>query len=115
MGDRANVRIRYEDGQDIYFYTHWSGTEMPGTVAASLARGRSRWDDESYLARILFCDLVKGDELGLTGFGIAPYIGDNEHPILTVDMKHRRVEIEGRGAWSFEEYATSPSLAEVEK
>lgn len=95
MGDRGNIIIRYSNGKDIYFYTHWRGSEMRGILASALARGTDRWSDESYLARIIFCELVKGQEMDTTGFGIAPYEIDNEHQHLIVDCKRNIVIIDG--------------------
>jgi hypothetical protein len=112
MGDRGNIVIRYEDGSDIYFYSHWGGTELPRTLAEALnsTAGRARWNDEPYLARIIF-DHVTGLEGGETGYGISPYLTDNEHPILLVNVNAQRVERhngDGVGTpektWTFEEF-----------
>lgn len=105
MGDRGNVRFIYDfprvrgnDGTperplnlderaDIFFYTHWGGTELPITVAAALDRGRGRWGDEAYLARIIFSEMIQRDVLAETGYGIAPYRPDEEHPDVVIDAK----------------------------
>lgn len=77
MGDQGNIVVEsQDDGGSIYFYSHWSGYRLPQVVAAALDRGRSRWDDYPYLNRILFCELVKGDEGGETGYGISITMGD---------------------------------------
>lgn len=99
MGDRANVHVA-----GAYLYTHWGGHELPATLQKSLQRGRPRWDDPSYLARIIFCDMVDGDERDLTGFGISAELQDNEHPILEVDSKRGIVEVAGR-KFTFEDYS----------
>lgn len=119
MGDRANVRMIYghseadtEERASIYFYTHWRGTDLPLIVRNALQK-RWRWDDESYLARIIFNTLTDGDEYSETGFGIAPYICDNEHPIVEVDVPNQIVRFTGGSnysskrvdhQWSFENY-----------
>lgn len=72
MGDRRNVLIEYENGLSVVLYTHWGGSELGETLARALVRGRSRWDDTTYLTRIVSCEMVKGSENELTGFGIEP-------------------------------------------
>jgi len=74
MGDRGNIIVK--DGEStVYLYTHWSGSNLPESIQASLKRGKDRWTDGQYLARILFDDMVQGDR-GLTGYGISSVIGD---------------------------------------
>ena len=36
MGDRANIEMVYESGEKIYFYTHWSGSELPEILQNAL-------------------------------------------------------------------------------
>lgn len=96
----------------VYLYTHWAGCDLPLTVRDALAK-RWRWDHEAYLARIIFDEMVgqqQGDE---TGFGIATYAPDNEHPIIHVDCNGQRVTYEPTEyvkddrSWSFEEYVAA--------
>ena len=87
--------------------------ELPGIVQEALRRGESRWDDSSYLARIVFCDMVKGHEAELTGFGIAATIQDNSHLLIVLDTgkQELRFETEGRtvvSRMSFERAASEP-------
>ena len=93
MGDRANVKII--DGVDnpVWLYSHWGGGELPEILHMALNR-RQRWTDPSYLSRIIFCQMVKGQEDGETGFGISSVIGDNEHLILVVDVENQTVFLE---------------------
>lgn len=122
MGDRANCIMQYDGKKSkrVWFYTHWRGNALPGIVMAALAR-ELRWDDESYLARIIFCEMIKGAEGEETGFGISLRQADNEYPYLVVDIEKQRVFFEappgddlwekyhklkpqaGKG-WTFEEY-----------
>jgi hypothetical protein len=91
MGDRGNIVIEQDNEPVLYFYTHWSGSDLPVIVANALDRGRNRWGDEPYLNRILFCSLV-GEENwdDETGFGIDHAMGDGgtevyiDHSALTV-------------------------------
>lgn len=125
MGDRANVRFIYDypkgglaEGErrqrselpddpdqraDIFFYTHWGGSELPRTVAEALKRGTGRWDDEAYLARIIFSEMVKDEVLQETGYGIAPYQPDNEHSIVEVDARLKTVN-----GVPFDQFITDP-------
>lgn len=93
MGDRGNIAIQYEGNKAkrVYFYTHWKGSDMSKIVAAALERGKGRWGDDSYLARVIFCELVKDDVEGETGYGISLDAGDNEHPFLVVDLESQTV------------------------
>lgn len=94
MGDRGNIVIVYHDDNEakqIYFYTHWKGYNLPEIVHRAIKR-RERWDDIDYLARIIFCEMIKGDESGSTGFGIAPYPMDNEYRFIYVDNGHIKVD-----------------------
>lgn len=99
MGMRRNIALQYqgepktkdEDSNVIYLYTHWDAEGLEDTLAHTLDRARSRWDDESYLARIIFTDVTArvGDEL--TGYGLAPYEIDPEFPTLWVNLKEQTV------------------------
>ena len=66
MGDRGQVKI-VDTG--IYLYTHWDAAELPWIVQKALAR-KKRWRDPCYLARIIFCEMIKDDLDGGTGYGI---------------------------------------------
>lgn len=92
MGDRANVRID-GDCASVVFYTHWTGYQLPETVGAAIAR-KQRWDDMPYLARIIFCEMVKGHEGDETGFGISGEPLDNSYPILVVDTEAQTLRLE---------------------
>lgn len=93
MGDRRNVELRYGNNHgSIYLYTHWQGTQLPFIVAEALnsSAGRRRWEDEAYLARIIFSRMTEGADPE-TGFGIAPYLQDENWPSIIVDLKNQTV------------------------
>ena len=113
MGDRGNIEV---DGVNLY--GHWSGAILPQILQESLAK-RWRWTDGSYLARIIFCRMVRGEEATETGFGISPAgaLPDNEYPVLRVSTSAQRVymlsEKQARAgapgskalaSWTFEEF-----------
>lgn len=131
MGDRANVVVLQpkgdkvkevtdalfnKDRERVYLYTHWNGSELPQTLQSALSR-RLRWDDHAYLTRIIFCEMVKGDEEGETGFGISTTPPDNSHDFLVVDPNEQTVSLvrerDGKRikSWTFEEYiALAPKV-----
>lgn len=92
MGDRGNVYVRRDAEHGVYLYTHWCGSELPATVGEALRKGKSRWNDPSYLARIIFCEMIRGDRDDLAGFGISDMLEDNEHPIVVVDVEYQRIQ-----------------------
>lgn len=113
MGDRGNIEIRQVSGKSVFFYGHWSGSEMPHRVRDALAR-RQRWSDAPYLTRIIFDSLTKGHAGEETGFGIDTRMGDNEHDITVVDIPAQTVgfapEKDGqtgavRKTWTFGQFA----------
>lgn len=103
MGDRANVVIK--DGDEaVCLYTHWNGTELPEVLRKAMTRGQQRWDDSSYLARIIFCDMVEGEERELTGFGISVTPPDGRDRIIDVDIAAQTVKFPRRDPVSFQEF-----------
>lgn len=104
MGDRGNVHVKGQDVGEpgVYLYTHWYGSELPNTVAHALDRGRDRWTDGSYLARIIFCEMVKGVESQTDGYGIACFEVDENHPTIEVDVDLQTVD-----GLAFETYVAS--------
>ncbi len=91
MGDRANVKIVNGTDAPVYLYTHWQGTRLPEIVVDALAM-RARWDDPSYLARIVFCRMVDGRTTDILGYGIATSPPDNQHPIIVLRESRLRLE-----------------------
>lgn len=103
MGNRANVHfIDSENSDGIFLYTHWDGDELPLIVKKTLAR-KLRWDDPSYLCRMIFCAMVSDDVDGETGYGISTYEVDSNHPDIVVDCMELQVRI-AEHKWSFEDY-----------
>jgi hypothetical protein len=106
MGDRRNVIINDSAGAGVALYSHWGGTELPEVVKRALAK-RWRWDDSAYLARIIFCEMVKGSEAEETGFGIAPgdYLCEASDRDISIDVPGKRIKLGKRKPWvSFEEF-----------
>lgn len=97
MGDRCNVYIKEAD---VFLYGHWSGWTIAQTVRDALKRGRERWNDAPYLARIVLCEMVRGSELDLTGFGISHKLCDNERPIIVLDPVNATASVMRVSRWS---------------
>jgi hypothetical protein len=92
MGDRANIYLRdSDDTSGIYLYTHDGAQTWPHRLQEALHFGRSRWNDPPYLARIItsrvFADLV----FETIGGGLSTQLGDNQYPLLCVDLLGQRV------------------------
>jgi len=105
MGDRGNIIVKSGESK-VYLYSHWSGSGLPEVIKSALKRNE-RWDDGEYLARILFCEMIKGQEGGATGFGISSTFGDGGTDIL-VDVDAQTVrDCEGLEAVSFKDYTAS--------
>ena len=92
MGNRGNIILRYEQGGKIYLYTHWAGSEIKDILVNALRRGKDRWDDEAYLARIIFSEMIKDEIMDETGYGIAPYMGDGDDQVLEVNLGEQTVD-----------------------
>lgn len=105
MGDRAQIIVEYEGGARIHLYTHWEGYRLPAILTEGLKAGRPRWNDDSYLTRIIFCRMVTKDGLhDETGFGISPHYQDScEKTDLIVDTVNQRVRYMTL-EWSFDEW-----------
>lgn len=90
MADRGNIKIVYSEGSPVYFYTHSRGSEIEKVVKTALQR-RQRWDDDGYLARIIFNTLTQGQEGAEIGFGISPFQIEEGSPLITVNTVKRSV------------------------
>lgn len=122
MGDRANVVIR-EGAEHVFIYSHWGGSDIFAMARRALAK-QWRWDDPSYLVRIVYDEIVKGNEGTETGFGIWPSRPDNEHPVLVLDCATKQVTFENdsldlvlAGPWPFDAFVamTDFDLERAEK
>lgn len=98
MGDRANIVILEEDFDNValhavFLYGHWMGQRAPEILKAALRRAIAdqRSADSSYLGRVIFCEMVRDDLDGTTGYGISAQLQDNDWPLLVVDPRSGRV------------------------
>lgn len=104
MGDRANVVMKFEKvekGQTlgdvlksgaIVLYTHWEGYYLGPMLANALTHARGRWSDDGYCARIIVSRMAMGAHEMETGFGLyLNRLGDNERPVLVLDIESQEV------------------------
>lgn len=103
MGDRGNIVIETADRKPLmYFYTHWTGSELPRLVALALTKGRSRWGDDAYLNRVLFQTMLEEDK-GMVGYGLSTAMGDGGTEVY-VCHDESRVRYKDK-SYTFEEFA----------
>lgn len=93
MGDRSNIVVKQYDGSSVYLYGHWMGEDSIGITKRVLER-KQRWDDQAYLARMLFSEMVRNDLDSDTGYGISTTMCDNEYPIIVLDPSTQQVWLE---------------------
>lgn len=120
MGDRANIFVIDQPLSDnpvngIYLYTHWEGYVWPEILRLALHHtdARGRWNDDSYLTRIVIREVFES-LTGATGGGVSTYLTDNEHEIIVLNIPGQFVAFASPGeetdpgkwygALSFSEY-----------
>lgn len=112
MGDRAQIKFIFDDdGKCIYFYTHWSGSVLHKILANALKRGKDRWMDEEYLARIVFSEMIKDEVLKDTGYGIGPGKHGDIHTLIKVYAHEQVVKYKDK-SYLFEDFVKEFSLRE---
>lgn len=94
MGDRASVYVKGMDNSPgVYLYTSWGGYELPVVVRNALVRGQERWNDDGCLARIVFCEMVKGAPMALTGFSISASLTSGDYSLLVLDSDKQTIGV----------------------
>lgn len=103
MGERGQIQVG-----KVYLYTHWRGDQLREILTAAIGR-KERWNDEEYLTRIIFSEMVKNELMDATGYGIGSIEHfDLNYPLMVVDIKEQVVHEIGDGSatmWTFEEFA----------
>ena len=98
MGCRGTIEIwnhaASDDEAPVVLYTHWGANDMLANLKSVLRR-KKIWSDAPYLSRMIFCQMIRGEERGETGFGIqTSNIGDAEQEII-VDCDRQEVIVKG--------------------
>ncbi len=102
MGDRANCIVQANGSPDLYLYTHWGGHDLIETIQVAIRKG-DRWDDPSYLARIIFDQMTFGEQGNPTGYGISTRMGDGGDQVVFVDTHKQEIRV-GQQSWTFEDF-----------
>ena len=92
MGTSASILIKSSDEQ-VCLYQHYEGGKLAATLKSALKRGAERWDDFGYLARIVFCEMIKDDVMGTESYGIYPSAPFETDHVITVDVDAQTVEV----------------------
>lgn len=110
MGDRRQAVLHFDQVETpLYLHTHWGGHDLPATLARALERGRPRWNDEPYLARIIVSEMAyQTGVLAETGMGIAPYRMDSEYDDIHILLTQNQVMV-AREVFTFEEFIEKES------
>ena len=108
MGDRMQIKV-VERGESVVLYSHWDGYRGPEILANALERGKARQDDAPYLTRIIFCEMIRDDIDGETGYGI--WASDQDGYTITVDVGAQTVILDGDPI-SFADFVTKYAKAE---
>lgn len=91
--------------QTIWLYTHWGAEGLEDVLAGALERGRERWDDDGYIARVIASDVFAGAGDDITGYGLTPFVTDDEYPTLFVDLVSMKVN-----NVPFEDFVKNPQM-----
>lgn len=105
MGECARAVIK-SGKKNIYLYTHWQGSKLPGLVKAAMARVPGQWADPGYLARAIFCQMIAthGELLEETGFGISAEPMEDTSRDVIVDCDTQTVKLPRRPTVTFSQY-----------
>jgi len=96
IGNKGQIKILMGKNESpIYLYSHWGASELIKNLQIAMQRNL-RWDDPSYLARIIFCQMVKDDLDGETGYGIDTYLHSDIWRLLIVDCENQLIIINDR-------------------
>ena len=105
MGSMGNVVIPQElVPVDVYLYTHHDGHRLDEIVASALSRNE-RWNDQEYLTRIIFSEMIRDSVDAETGYGIgAGMVTEGEDQIVTVNTMKQQVTDLAGNTHSFDEF-----------
>ncbi len=103
MGDRANIVIK-TDGDQVCLYSHWGGSDLPQILKDSLIIGKSRVTDYQYINRIIFQQMINGDD-SLTGYGISQNPFDGGDRVVEFDVDAQVINL-GNKTYSVSDYVS---------
>ena len=109
MGARAQVKVEM-DPHPVFLYTHWGAGEILKSVQQGMIAGRGRWNDDSYLTRILFDNIRTEDDDPETGYGIDTTMHSDIDCHVVVNCESGTVELHHGTdgypdvSWTFEDF-----------
>lgn len=99
MGDRAMAEIRTSEG-NLYFYTHWSGFDLPAHARKALDEAAPRKGDDPYALRRIVDVLIREsgtrDSEAGSGLMLKPNAEDeynHDNPSVVIDIDAWTVEV----------------------
>ena len=92
MGTRGQVCVRGNHG-DVYLYRHFDAQNLLNDVYVGLSYGQ-RWDDGDYIARMIFEQMISGNNDKVYSFGICTHQHSDIDLLVIVDCKKQEVIIE---------------------
>ena len=112
MGCRGTIEI-WENGaapkdeeKPVVLYTHWGAKEMEDDLRDVLSR-KVRWNDPSYLSRMIFSRMIRNDIDGELNYGIlTDNVGDAQKEIV-VDCNRQEVivkELDENVTYTFDDF-----------
>lgn len=87
----ANIYIDHGGNKGVYLNTLERGDEVPLIVKRALNRATGVWNEPSALTRVIFSELVQGNLLENSGYGIGPYIMENYQYITVVNPNLNKI------------------------
>jgi hypothetical protein len=90
MGDRIQI---FFPQNGVYLYSHWGGESELYAVQKALKK-QWRWQDPTYLARIVFCEMVKGEAMEETGYGIGTKQHADVYRLIVIDTVNQMVKLQ---------------------
>lgn len=105
MGDRAMAEIKTSSGS-IFFYTHWTGENLPAQAEQALKAAQPRIGDDAYATKIVLDSLIEssGARDSETGAGVMlkPDAEDeynHDEPSVVIDLVANTIERRGQHGW----------------
>ena len=71
MGDRVNLGIKTSNGNTIFLYLHYGGSDVHEILAEAISHAMLRENDESYFTRILVSRVIGTDWNRETSVGLS--------------------------------------------
>jgi len=93
MGNHANIYI--QDSTDpsdpgVTLYTHWDKDEIAQDLQQVLSR-KQRWNHPTCLVRMIFSQMIRGNETSGMGYGIQGGLHQRNEPTIIVDTGKQTV------------------------